>query len=44
MSKTICKYCANFDSCVFALKARYCVLGYTDRAQSDCSHYRSCLL
>lgn len=82
MSKTICKYCANFDpdpnvnfcqcvpyprpvdnycmcvdfdgctssdlvvcpSCVFALKSRYCVLGYTDRVQSECPHYRSCLI
>lgn len=82
MSKTICKYCANFDadpninfcqcvpyprpvdnycscvdfdgctsddlvvcpSCVFALKGRYCALGYVGRVQSDCSHYRSCFV
>ena len=47
--------CVDFDgctskdlvvcpSCVFSLKMRYCVLGYTDRVQSDCSHYRSCLV
>lgn len=47
--------CADFDgctsadlvvcpSCVFALKGRYCALGYAGRVQSDCSHYRSCFV